>query len=897
MKRRYKKTRGDGIHGVAKEGNYINQTHAKRGKKLKLLLVCLVLLAGLVATGLAYTIQQNSVKTKKAQAALEKAVNLKDSQASVKKIRSKLGFELSLNTDLLKADATILEQGGKFTAVTGDDLYSENDYAVVNVYGVDTGDYRYITSPELEVSTNINKDFFDRRRKEYGQNLSELELTVKHYEPKQKDNQIPELLTQKEVTINGYKYKKLVYKITDTKYFKTDNQRTTMYVTVQNGRPYAAKLYSSTNTQGSELGSLEQVIKSLNYRPPDDGAKLVRNVLNNHTSAFSLPALSAVLEGAVNTPQALEQGTELQIVAKNQPAVVRVGTGRCLDFNLLMPDKAVAASIKDACYANVGSGSIVSNDGYISTNGHVSRVKEADVYLLYLITSLENNNEEPIQTYFNYLINTGIMSEDQLVALLNAVKQGDQEAERKIIYAVESIPVERFSITKDQYQYAIQLSNEPIKVKKAGTRKDFVFTEKVVEAKYIDSNFDLYGGQGGRYNITDSTASDVAILKMEAKKNFPTVKIGSVTNLGPGSQITVVGFPAYVDKALETTKKTTIPQATQGELEEIIFDSTKNERKLLLTNVPGAPGNSGGPGFDKNGQAVGLITYGTPGCPADDCLGKNAVLRDVSDYQALLKKNKITINDQSETSQNWKLAIDEFSQAHYKKAVELFNKSLKQYPALYLAESLTTVANEKIKAGEDVSETASILPLIVLIILAVGIAVVVIALLKHKKAGKSLPGSPLAGAAPAPINPAGQTGINAPTAQNYPIQNAPLIPQYPQQPLQTANLPVQTQQFTPAGPMPDTAPAYPAAPVVPQPPVQPMAPLNPAPAPMNPAEVPAQPAPLPPQQPSSIPISDINATQNVQQSVQPPQPGNNLVTSSQPVVITPDSNQQPPQTP
>ena len=164
------------------------------------------------------------------------------------------------------------------------------------------------------------------------------------------------------------------------------------------------------------------------------------------------------------------------------------------------------------------------------------------------------------------------------------------------------------------------------------------YTDSVVEAEFIDANFNPNIDMNSQIDISQLDTSDVAILKIKSG-TYPTVALGSITDLKKGSQLTAIGFPGFVDGGLETKNKTTVPSVTQGKVQGIF---SQNRYKLIDTDVPIAQGNSGGPAFDDFGFQVGLNTCGYITCPDKNCFG-NGTARDVEDFRTLLKTNSIQI--------------------------------------------------------------------------------------------------------------------------------------------------------------------------------------------------------------------------------------------------------------
>ncbi len=749
-----------GSASIKKSHHHLLKEHSRHKKhRNRLLIVLCILLAILTVVAILAAIRFYKIRTARndASKSLQNAVNLNQASKSVQVIHSKLGFMLSYSKQILSANATILQNDEKTVIVTGDDLSKSDDYSIVNIYPNSAEQTTFLDSQsikvtELQFSTNNRKNFFDLRKEQFG-NLSDLDLTIKHFAPKADDKTTVELTKQEDVTIAGTNYKKLTYNITNTEFITTTNT-TVQYITVQNSRPYVISIKNTNLADSAQLANLEAVLETVQYSKPDSDAKFVNlslpgdialaantDTTSSHSEMQHHSTTNIVSSQTTKTITDLVNETALRVVAKNQPAVVRIGSIICMNFSILSPNKQVGFSASDACNAVAGSGAIVSSDGYISTNGHVVTDIPARVLQTYLVLSSNAKNFEPLKNYLKYLVSANIMSASQVDALVTALAKNDPTASEKILQSTLLIPPANFQVTKTTSQFGVQLSNEPLKVTINGSNLSFINTSTNVVAKLIGEDFDESSLQQEVADLSNSTSSDVALLKIEGN-NFPVANLGTIDELKTASIVTAMGFPGFVDGGLTTKQTTTIPSATQGRVENIIFDSKTKQRKIIETTVPIAEGNSGGPGFAESGNIVGLATYALPSSDLESGVSKfssGGILRDIADFKALLSKKNITLNTTSPTSQSWFAGIDAFAQAHYSKASQYFAESQKQYPANYLAAGLISTANSKVAAGQDLQETSNTtiyLVLGIIVVLIVAIIVVVVAIMHHHKKAK-----------------------------------------------------------------------------------------------------------------------------------------------------------------
>ena len=670
------------------------KAHAKKEKQLRRRLILIVAgcLLFIIAASALITSYQHRAKPK---TSFQAALGIKANDQTEDTIRSNLKFSVRYNNKIFKPVAYVVHEDQTFVTVDGKDVLKPNDYGVVYLYSnnLKKGEYDLGRTSELGILTNIHADFFDRRAADpaYGKNLSQLDTTEKFFKPKDLPNGKYTEVKRGKVTINGVDYRKVTYNFTDNKYI-TSNHTFEYYYTVQNNRPYAISINRSDDPDQEFVSALRSLIGNVKYGEESQSASY-----GSANSGDKGKTTSDQYSGA-NLPSNLLGETALKVAAKNQPAVVRIGTNYCAGITLLLPNKQEYMKLPVSCSPVIGSGSIVSSDGYISTNGHVTRSKPADALMAGLfISAVEEKNTEPLIKYLNYLVATGIMSRSQLASLLTAAQGGDAEANSKLQYSAELIPKSNIVVNGEYTQYAIQLGNDPLRISRTGTKFNFNYGKTIVKAKYVDSDFDVNAGSEGKSDIYNSTSSDVSILKIQGS-NYPVLKLGSVDSLKKDDLITAIGYPAFVDDGLDTKLKHTVPTVTQGRITIVDYDSVQKVRKIIGSTTPIAPGNSGGPAVADNSTMAGLNTYGSPDCEDNNCFASQSVFRDVADFKALLAKNKITLKDNSNLTTEWSRGIDLFAEGKYSEANDIFINVRSQYPAFYLADSFINQANDQIDA-------------------------------------------------------------------------------------------------------------------------------------------------------------------------------------------------------
>ena len=345
---------------------------------------------------------------------------------------------------------------------------------------------------------------------------------------------------------------------------------------------------------------------------------------------------------------------------------------------LFRSENGAQLNLSGLCMRGIGSGSIVSSDGYIATNGHVTDISTAGLF----DNGIQDNM---VDAYLSFLIRAGYLTQTEASQLLARAESGDGEAASTLLSFINRVPSNNITTSNDQSSYVIQTSNDPIRWDTNG----WVATKTNLIAKKIDSEVEINDRAFNR----NSRKTDVAILKADGE--FPTVELGDINSLHEGSQVTALGFPWIVDKGLDTTNATTVPTATQGRVDGIESDAGGHTLLSMSTKI--ASGNSGGPAFDDSGRQIGINTYGSGGdsCEGSDskksCFG-SGIARDIKDFKTMARKNNIRLSSDGELTKLWKDGLEEFSHGQYSRATTYFEKLNSKYPNNYLVSRMLQIS-------------------------------------------------------------------------------------------------------------------------------------------------------------------------------------------------------------
>ncbi|MCR2807944.1 S1C family serine protease [Paenibacillus soyae] len=112
--------------------------------------------------------------------------------------------------------------------------------------------------------------------------------------------------------------------------------------------------------------------------------------------------------------------------------------------------------------------------------------------------------------------------------------------------------------------------------------------DKPFTAKLLGSNYDL----------------DLAVIKIEGEKAFPTLPLGSSDDIEIGDWVVAIGNPYGFDHTITAG----VLSAKERPIDIQDANGERNYKHLLQTDASINPGNSGGPLLNVNGEVIGINT-------------------------------------------------------------------------------------------------------------------------------------------------------------------------------------------------------------------------------------------------------------------------------------------------
>lgn len=329
---------------------------------------------------------------------------------------------------------------------------------------------------------------------------------------------------------------------------------------------------------------------------------------------------------------------------------------------------------EQASTAAVGTGFIVTPDGYLVTNAHVVNTDEEQLYLNFVMTALQNYAIEGTNSFAAEMRTLGYeMSQEEIDGLMNTFY---------------NILAQNIAINNLQTRYQCFLGN--------------VTPGSDVSAKGVGLDLRKMG--------EPIPGKDVAILKLD-KTNLPTVTLGDDSKLRTGDKVYAMGYPAVatLDEALNVSQAIQEPTLTSG-----IISARKEMAggwNILQTDAAIHGGNSGGPLFNERGEVIGINTFGMldPNS-GSQVAGMNFAIP-ISIALQFLNEINVTPTESQFTS-HYKEAINLFKNERYNEALEILrglNETNPGYPVVSeLLAECRTLADQQAQMETALSTEAEV---------------------------------------------------------------------------------------------------------------------------------------------------------------------------------------------
>ncbi|TXG77344.1 serine protease [Patescibacteria group bacterium] len=607
----------------------------------------------------------------------------KDTQ---KTVTSTLGVRATYDTTLFTVSATALDDKGAGHAVASQDLHTSQDINYVVFKPRPTAISAPLVASQLSVQilpdtapvTEAQRASPNASTADIAQKLLPVTASA--------DFDITALSHSTEVIGDGTSVRKTMYQFTPK--FDGDLSYAVAWHGTTDGRAFVIKLSGLTSSSAAP----EEYTSLLDALVLNSSAK-VRGVSN--------------LWGNASAAQSLSEKYVPDLVS---PAVVKIYNIVCGE--LVISDKNYGY----ACDGATGSGFILTQDGYIATNGHVVVLTAKDIMVKLLTADPE--------TFAQFLQLNGYSDEQ-----VRDISQDSQKV-ASVITKIYDLPDKTVHLKQSSQIVLVALGEEPLRLAKDQKLQDLLKyreTDEMKTARVVDYDYDakdLWVAQSG--SADGFAYSDVALLKVELR-DAPTIAV-TKDPTNQSEKVTVLGFPGDAENVL-VDNSTLDVSVTSGTV-SAVKEAAGGNGKLYQSDADASHGNSGGPAVNDSGEVFGLLTYRLSG----DTQGNAAksYIRDINDLTDLADERAITLDGSSTTQEAWRRGLDLYSHNHFKAAQEEFKTVEKSYAPHRLVDQYVASTRKHIAAGDDVPVYSSWLVGAMALAGVVTVIVAIVLIVRHR---------------------------------------------------------------------------------------------------------------------------------------------------------------------
>ncbi len=308
----------------------------------------------------------------------------------------------------------------------------------------------------------------------------------------------------------------------------------------------------------------------------------------------------------------------------------------------------------------MGSGFIITPDGYVVTNAHVVDENDGDTKRGFAEQAFLEILQGDMRTIQSAMKRK--MTDDEAQAFKEAYSW----------YYSQTIEVGNI---KKEFSVVLGISGDKGKI-----------VPMIIPAKIVTQGKPIPG-------------KDVAILKLQEKHVYPTIRIGDDKAMRVGDAVYVLGYPAVAtfNPVLSTE---TVSEAT---LTRGLVSAKKNMKdgwEVLQIDAAITHGNSGGPVMNEQGEVIGLATFvSVDELRKQEVQGMNFMVP-TTIVNEFVEKGKIK-PEMSDISLAYEEAMDMFDKHRYKKALEKFKVVKDMNPSFPFVDSYLSQTQKNIDKGLD----------------------------------------------------------------------------------------------------------------------------------------------------------------------------------------------------
>jgi serine protease Do len=308
----------------------------------------------------------------------------------------------------------------------------------------------------------------------------------------------------------------------------------------------------------------------------------------------------------------------------------------------------------------MGSGFIITPDGYVITNAHVVDENDGDTKKGFAEQAFTEILQDDIKTLEESMNRN--MTDEEAQALKEAYSW----------YYSQTMEVGNI---KKEFTVVLGVSGADGKI-----------VPLVIPAKIVTQGKPIPG-------------KDVAILKLQEKHIYPTIRIGDDKSMRVGDAVYVLGYPA-VATFNPLLSEETVSEAT---LTRGLVSAKKNMKdgwEVLQIDAAITHGNSGGPVMNDQGEVVGLATFvSVDEQRKQEVQGMNFIVPSTIAQEFISKAN--IKPGMSDISLAYEDAMNFFDKARYKKALVKFKEVKNMNGSFPFVDNYISQTQKNIDKGLD----------------------------------------------------------------------------------------------------------------------------------------------------------------------------------------------------
>jgi serine protease Do len=315
---------------------------------------------------------------------------------------------------------------------------------------------------------------------------------------------------------------------------------------------------------------------------------------------------------------------------------------------------------RDLDITMMGSGFIITPDGYVITNAHVVDENDDDTKKNFVQQAFQEILEKDVADLEKTMGRK--MTEDEAKALTDADSW----------YFSQSLQIGDIS---KAFSVVFGISGDKGRI-----------VPQVIPAKLVMQGKPIPG-------------KDVAILKLQGKHTYPTIRIGDDQSMRVGDQVYVLGYPAVATfHPLISEESVSEASLTRG-----LVSAKKNMKdgwEVLQIDAAITHGNSGGPVMNDQGEVIGLATFGSIDQQrGQEVQGMNFIVP-ATIVEEFIRKADIDPK-MSDISLTYEEGMDLYDKARYKKALEKFEEVKDMNGSFPFIDKFIADTQKKIDKGLD----------------------------------------------------------------------------------------------------------------------------------------------------------------------------------------------------